>query len=147
MIPDDPVTKLLAAMIAIVEGDADLRALFGRVGPTSPTTKIIVPWKTLATKTTTDVLAYHPLNARQYRHKTDRLFVQVSAFAKTFEVANKAVNYVPKILTLNAFVAKGISATASVVDPPDRRWDDADAEPGDRVEQRADTTLAFLFTV
>lgn len=137
----DPVQNFIVAMVAIVEGDAELRTLFGR------TARIIVAWNTLAKSPLTPVLTWAPIVATESGDFRDQVEVQLTAFAKSEDIANKAVFQCKKILTNPAFAAKGIGAAPVQAHPRTRRWDGASAVESDNTEAQADVTLAFTITV
>lgn len=139
----DTAQQVREALVAIVDGDSELQALFGR------SSELIVPRGTREVGGPIPVLTYAA--PRVYRHVTGfcAMDLEFSAFGDDDTVCGKAVTRVQYLfatsgVTWNAFAAHSLAVCPDPIAPPtqDRQGDAAEID--DDAASRADLQCTLL---
>lgn len=134
----DPVQSVLEAIVFLLNADTELRTLFER------SSGIVSTWERFDSTTPLPVLLYLPVTAQPAWTGTQRLEVQFTAYARTKDIANKAVARVPQVLTTTQFATRSLDVARDPDRPLLRQWGDIEPVLGDMAHARADLSLNLL---
>ncbi len=135
----DPVQTLCEHVVAVVNGDAELRTLMGR------TAGLIVPWGSFALDGPLPMIAYEPISGpTPVSSRSQRVVLAFAVYAATRSLANTCCMRLAALLRYPAFAARGADIGRDPANPPSRSWPPAEPRQDDAAQARADIDLTFF---
>lgn len=136
----DPVQAWSEHTVAIVNGDAELRALMGR------TVQLIVPWDAFVVDGALPMIAYDTSDFSPGSTQAQRLRVQFAVHGASKGNCNTICARLTALLRYPAYAARGADLAQDPASPAVRTWPPAEPRQDDAALYRADIDLTFLLT-